>query len=506
MDLTKYLKIFLTDSQEHLQRMDEFLLRLERHPEDGQAIDALFRSAHSLKGMATTMGFDELSKIADSLESFLDPYRRGVQPLDRKAIDLLFQGVDLLRQSMALVAARKGSEESAGKGGGGTGTSNPSPPPATQGGAARREGMLRVAPELLDDLIDLTGELLIAQEDVGRKERVSQFQTLIRAVGHQAMRLRMVPLQSVADRFPRMIRDLARQGKKEVNFEVRGKDVELDRALLEGVVDPLMHLFRNAVDHGIEGPEERSKAGKPVEGKVSLEASKGKDGVVIRVTDDGRGIDPNAIRQAFVARGLFSEEKVHTLSEPDLFRLLTLPGFSTKAEVSETSGRGVGMDVVQSVVQSLQGSLTVESVLGQGTTVTLKLPLTLLRLPVLLVRVADETYAIPVAQVRAIADCPPERVRPVDGREVLVRGEDQIPLVPLRDLVGLPGPGTSSLAVLVESHGKETGVIVDKILEYREVVVKSFRSPLRGLKGLGGVTILGDGIVVPILDLDTLLP
>lgn len=164
------------------------------------------------------------------------------------------------------------------------------------------------------------------------------------------------------------------------------------------------------------------------------------------------------------------------------------------------------MDVVQSVVQSLQGSLIVESVLGQGATVTLKLPLTLLRLPVLLVRVADETYAIPVAQVRATADCPPERVKPVDGREVLVRGEDQIPLVPLRGLVGLPGPGTSSLAVLVESRGKETGVIVDKILEYREVVVKSFRSPLRGLKGLGGVTILGDGIVVPILDLDTLLP
>jgi two-component system chemotaxis sensor kinase CheA len=158
------------------------------------------------------------------------------------------------------------------------------------------------------------------------------------------------------------------------------------------------------------------------------------------------------------------------------------------------------------MIQSLQGSLAVESVLSQGTTITLKLPLTLLRLPVILVQVADETYAIPVVQVGATLDCPPDRVRWVDGQEVLMRPEDQIPLVHLRNLLGLPGGGPASLAVLVESHEKKTGLIVDKILEYREVVVKTFRSPLRGLKGLGGVTILGDGVVVPILDLESLLP
>ena len=506
MDLSKYLKIFVNDSQEHLQRMDEFLLLLERRPEDEQAIDALFRSAHSLKGMAITMGFDEISKVADSLESFLDPYRRGVQRLDRQAIDLMLQGVDLLRQSIAQVDAGKGPGEAGGKPEGGTGSSESPPSPNPHAGPARREGMLRVAPELLDDLVDLTSELLIAQEDLESEERVSQFQTLARAVGHQAMRIRMVPLQTVADRFPRMVRDVARQGKKEVVFEVRGKDVEMDRALLESLADPLMHLLRNAVDHGIEEPEERTRSGKPVEGRVCLEASKGKDGVVIRVTDDGRGIDPNAVRQTVVARGLLTEDKAHTLSEPDLFRFLTLPGFTTRAEVSETSGRGVGLDVVHSMIQSLQGSLAVESVLEQGTTITLKLPLTLLRLPVLLVQVADETYAIPVAQVGATLDCPSARVKSTDGQEVLVREEDQIPLIRLRDLLGLSGLGPTSLAVLVKSHGKEIGVVVDKILEYREVVVKSFRSALRGLKGLGGVTILGDGVVVPILDLETLLP
>ncbi len=496
MDLTKYLKIFLNDSQEHLQRMDEFLLRLERQPEDTEAIDALFRCAHSLKGMSTTMGFDELSRIAHSLESFLDPYRRGVRRVDRQAVELLLQAVDLLRQSFAQVEAEKGS---------GNFPKTTSPPPF-QGQSTRREGMLRVAPELLDDLIDLTSELLIAQNDLESEEQVVQFQSLIQAVGHQAMRLRMVPLQTVADRFPRMVRDVAREGNKEVNFEVRGAEVEMDRALLESLADPLMHLLRNAVDHGIEEPEERTRSGKPAEGKVSLEASKKKDGVVIQVIDDGRGIDPDMIRRMVVARGLLSEEKVQTLSEPDLFRLLTLPGFSTKADVSEISGRGVGMNAVQATVQSLQGTLTVESVPGQGTTVALNLPLTLVRLPVLLVQVADETYAIPVAQVRATVDCPWERIRRVDGREVLVREEDQLPLVHLRGLLDLPELLTSSLAVLVESRGKEVGLVVDRILEYREVVVKSFRSPLRGLKGLGGMTILGDGAVVPILDLETLLP
>lgn len=505
MDLSKYLKIFLNDSQDHLQRMDEFLLRLERRPEDAEAIDALFRSAHSLKGMAITMGFDEMSKMAHSIESFLDPYRRGIQRMDRHAIDLLLQGVDVLRQSIAQVGAAKESGESAEKTGGEAGPESP-PVANPHGTAVRREGMLRVAPELLDDLIDLTGELIIAQDDLGREDRASQVQSLVQAVGHQAMRLRMVPLHTVTDRFPRMVRDLARQGNKEVTFEVRGKDVEMDRALLETLADPLMHLLRNAVDHGIENPEERARSGKPPEAKVCLEASKVKDGVVVRVVDDGRGIDPDMVRQAIVARGLLSKEKTRTLAEPELFRFLTLPGFSTKGEVSEISGRGVGLDVVQSVIQSLQGTLTVESVLRQGTTITLKLPLTLLRLPVILVRVADERYAIPVAHVTATLACPPDRVIAVGGGTVLVREDGQIPLVYLRDLVNLPGSGPALLAVLVESKGKEIGVVVDKILEYREVVVKSFRSPLRGLKGLGGMTILSDGAVVPILDLETLLP
>ncbi|MFQ5657874.1 MAG: chemotaxis protein CheA [Candidatus Methylomirabilales bacterium] len=505
MDLTKYLKIFLSESQEHLQLMDDFLLRLERDPEDARAIDGLFRSAHSLKGMSTTMGFDEISKIANSLESFLEPFRREVRRLDRQAIDLLLQGVDLLRQSTAQVASEKSSQDSAGKGGEAAGPAGPPPLSVREGGAARREGMLRVDPVLLDDLIDLTSELLIAQEDLGNRERASEFQGLIRAVAQQATRLRMVPLQMVADRFPRMVRDVASQGGKEVVFEVRGNDVEMDRALLEGLSDPLVHLLRNAVDHGIEMPDERVRSGKPREGRVRLDAWKEKERVVIRVADDGKGINPNAIRETAVARGILSPEKAQTLPDTDLFRLLTLPGFSTKKEISEISGRGVGMDVVQSTVQSLQGILQMESVPGQGTSIILKLPLTLLRLPILLIQVSDEIYAFPVTQVRGTFDCPIENVGHADGREVFIRGENQIPLARLRSLLHLPELPPSSFGVLVEVNGREVGVMVDKIIAHREVVVKSFRSPLRRLKGLGGVTILEDGTVVLIVDLENLL-
>ena len=504
MDTTKYLKLFLSESQEHLQRMDDLLLQLERSPGDGEAIDAMFREAHSLKGMSATMGFEEIRKIAHALEDFLDPFRKGLRSLDRQAIDLLLRSVDLLRTSLTQVATGEGGD----------------PPPDAPGPSApappvRREGMLRVAPELLDDLVDLTSELLIAQgalENGGQKdhsslgEQVSRLHSLVRAVSHQAMRLRMVPFEVVIERFPRMVRDLAREAGKEIIFGIHGKELEMDRALLEALVDPLVHILRNAVDHGIEGPEERERRGKPREGTIRLEAWKEKDTVLIRVVDDGRGIDLQRVRRTAVARGLLSEEKASALSDIEALHLIALPGFSTKDQITEVSGRGVGMDVVQSTVQSLQGSLQIESRLGEGTTITLKFPLTLLLLPTLLIQVADETYALPINQVRAILDCPLQEIESLGGRPVLNREGKQIPLIKLRTLLGLPDSPTLSLALLVEVQGEEVGVVVDKILGSQEVVAKSLRSPLRGLRGLAGVTILGGGEVVLILDLQTFLP
>jgi two-component system chemotaxis sensor kinase CheA len=506
VDLAKYLNLFLSESQEHLQKMDDLLLQLERSPEDGQAIDAMFREAHSIKGMSATMGFEEIRKIAHALEDFLDPFRKGLRSLDRQAIDLLLQSVDLLRTSLTRVAAGEGGEPPRDT------RKKPAPAPAPP---VRREGMLRVAPELLDDLVDLTSELLIAQgalENGGPKdpstldEQVSKLHSLVRALSHQAMRLRMVPFEVVVERFPRMVRDLAREAGKEVNFEIHGKELEMDRALLEALVDPLVHILRNAVDHGIEGPEERGKSGKPREGTIRLEAWKEKDTVLVRVVDDGRGIDLEKVRRTAVKRGLLSEEKASALSDTEALHLITLPGFSTADQVTEVSGRGVGMDVVSSAVKSLQGSFQIESQLGKGTTITTKLPLTLLLLPVLLIEVADETYALALNQVRAILDCPAQEGESLGPRQFLRRGDKQIPLIPLRTLLGLPDSSPLSSALLVEAQGEEVGVVVDKVLGSQEVVAKSLRSPLARWRGLAGVTILGEAEVVLILDLQTLLP
>lgn len=504
MDLTKYLKLYVSESQEHLQKMDGLLLQLEQSPGDLQAIDAMFREAHSVKGMSATMGFEEIRKIAHALEDFLDPFRKGQKRLDRQAIDLLLQSVDLLRTSLGQVAAGEGGE----------------PPPEAKTSAApappaRREGMLRVAPELLDDMVDLTSELLIAQEALANQakkdhpaleEQIAQLHRLVRAVSRRAMGLRMVPLEVVVERLPRMVRDLARGAGKEVTFEIHGKELEMDRALLEALVDPLVHILRNAVDHGIEDPEERVRRGKPRAGAIRLEARKEKDTVLIRVADDGRGIDVDKVRRTAVKRGLLSEEKAAALSDQEALHLIALPGFSTADQVTEVSGRGVGMDVVQSVVKSLQGSFQIESRLGEGTTITIKLPLTLLLLPTLLIEVAEETYALALNQVRAVLDCLPQDVESLDGRQTLRRDGKGVPLIRLRRMLGLPDSPTLSPAILAEVQGEEVAVVVDKVVGSQEVVVKSLRSPLARLRGLAGAAILRGGEVVLILDLQTLLP
>jgi two-component system chemotaxis sensor kinase CheA len=514
VDLTKYLQLFLSESQEHLQRMDDLLLQLERSPQDGQAIDAIFREAHSIKGMSATMGFEEIREIAHALEDFLDPFRKGLRSLDRQAIDLLLQSVDLLRTSLTQVASGERADPPSQEAPSPP-ASKPASPPPTSAPPVRREGMLRVAPELLDDLVDLTSELLIAQGDFAKggerdpslhEEQVSRLHSLVRAVSHQAMRLRMVPLEVVIERFPRMVRDLAREAGKEIVFEIHGKELEMDRALLEALVDPLVHILRNAVDHGVEDPEERERRGKPRGGTIRLEAWKEKDTVLIRVVDDGRGIDLEKVRRTAVKRGLLSEEKASALSDTEALHLIALPGFSTADHVTEVSGRGVGMDVVQSAVKSLQGSFQIESRLGEGTTIAIRLPLTLLLLPTLLIEVADETYALALNQVRAIFDCPPEEVESLGNRQVLRRGDKEIPLIELKSLLGLPDSSAPSAVLLVEVRGEEVGVVVDKVLGAQEVVAKSLRSPLGRLRGLAGVTILGGGEVVLILDLQTLLP
>jgi two-component system chemotaxis sensor kinase CheA len=376
--------------------------------------------------------------------------------------------------------------------------------------------MTRIDTRLLDDLMDQVGELVTAQgflversqgiESPALQESVDRVEVLIRELQQQAMKLRMMPLEMIADRFPRAVRDLARKRGKEVQFEVVGKETELDRAILEELPDPLLHLFRNSIDHGIEPAEERVRNGKPPTGTIRLEASKERESVVIRVEDDGRGMDPARIRKAALDRGVISPRQYETLSDDEALYLITVPGFSTAKEVSDVSGRGVGMDVVKSAVEALRGVLLIDTTLGRGSAITLKLPLTLAIVAVLLIESGRERYALPVSVIEQVIEVRANEVQHAQGRDMITYEGELVPLLELATLLGCPQESRPSFraVVLSEMRGRLVGLAVDRLIGYREVVVKSLGKALKGLRGFAGVTILGDGSTVLILDLNTL--
>jgi two-component system chemotaxis sensor kinase CheA len=672
MDMSKYIKMFISESQDHLQRMDGLLLALERDGGDRGAIDTLFREAHSLKGMSASMGYEALAKVSHRMEDYLDRFRGGKGALDPRAVDILFEGVDLLRRAVEEVAAGQppslvadayaakvaslliaepsagaeaadraevtaareqavprgrplfsvelqiapdaplpsarayitlrrmrdlgdlvrcspssdqlqagefsgslsvvlGTSKSAGEiqaylaglpdvtsivvrpvksaeegslpepqsreesprpeGAGASAEVHPSAPaapettvpavspPGPQGAVAPSRpaaSMVRVDTRLLDDLMDQVGELVTAKGSLLEEsqtiasralhESVGRLDSLVRGLQQQAMKLRMMPLELIADRFPRAVRDLARKRGKELNFEIQGKEIELDRAILEELPDPLLHIFRNSIDHGIEPPEERVTGGKPPTGTIRLEASKERESVIIRVSDDGRGMDPAVLRRLALERGVITQEQHDSLSDAEVLYLITVPGFTTAKEVTEVSGRGVGMDVVRSAVESLRGSLIIESVPGQGSSITLKLPLTLAVVAVLLIEVGGERYALPVSYVEEILEVHPEEIQRSQAQEMVARDGGLVPLVRLGRVLGCPEADAARrlLLVLCEMRGRLVGLAVDRLVGYREVVVKSLGKALKSLRGFAGVTILGDGSTVLILDINTL--
>ena len=677
MDMSKYVKMYVSESQDRLQRMDGLLLTLEQDGADRGAIDTLFREAHSIKGMSASMGYEELAKVSHRMEDFLEQHRGGKGTVERGGVDLLFEGVDLLRRaveeiaagsapslksdeylakmaslllkaapaaaapavtaaaepadrapssgrqqyavdlriaadaplpsarayitlrrvrdlgelvrsaptveqvqagqfagalSMLVATAKSAAEVQAFLGGlpdvasvvvrpagseapldlrqavmppvreqpppeprpaepparlqpPPTQVTAPVPPPRPPvpptappaGPMSRRAAtMMRVDTRLLDDLMDQVGELMTANGSLVEvsqgidsprlHENAGRVEGLVKGLQQHAMKLRMMPLEMIADRFPRTVRDLARKNGKEVNFEVLGKETELDRAILEELPDPLLHILRNAIDHGIEPSEERVRKGKPPVGTIRLEASKERDSVVIRVTDDGRGIDPAVLRRVAVERGVATRDQVETMPDADVMLLITLPGFSTAKEVTDVSGRGVGMDVVRGAVESLRGNLLIDSVVNQGTTFTLKLPLTLVVVAVLLVAIDDELYALPVSAVEQILEIRADEIQHAQGQDVIARDGALLPLVALRHLLGAPAipPPASQLVVVCEMRGRLIGLAVDRFVGYREAVVKPLDRALKGVRGFAGVTILGDGSTVLILDLNTL--
>ncbi|KRG80437.1 chemotaxis protein CheA [Stenotrophomonas pavanii] len=390
----------------------------------------------------------------------------------------------------------------------------PAPKPAAKP-LAEAEHTVRVDTKRLDAIVNLIGELVLSRNRLKTLRARLRDEELDRAVStldiatarlqSAVMRTRMQPVGKVFSRFPKVARDVARSLKKEVDLELIGAETELDRNLVEALADPLVHLVRNAIDHGVEMPDLREAQGKPRMGHVRLSAQQEGDYVSIEVQDDGAGIDPEKLRAKAREKGLIDPEAAARLSSEECLHLVFLPGFSTKQQVTDISGRGVGMDVVQSRIRELSGQIQIQSELGRGSRFLIRVPLTLAILPTLLVQAGEDVYALPLARVMEVLHAPGTSLGWFDGRAVLDRRSHTLPLVDLRQWLDVT-PATSTLLTIVVLQAGEArfGLVVDQVRGREEVVIKPLPKALRGLRGYAGATLIGDGRMALILDVDGL--
>jgi two-component system chemotaxis sensor kinase CheA len=386
---------------------------------------------------------------------------------------------------------------------------------ASEGGMVQT---VKVGMDKLDDLLDDVGELVIsrsrllekatADDDADLQEISSLIDKLTSDIQSKVLSIRMIPLELVTSRFPRMIRDMSKSQGKEVEFIVEGGNIELDRTVMDRISDPLMHIIRNCIDHGIEPPEERQKAGKHPKGMIRVVASKQQDHVLIEVTDDGKGIDIEKVRRAAVSKGIFTKEQTDVALARDLMDLLFRPGFSTKTDVTETSGRGVGLDVVKKGVETLGGSVMINTTKGVSTTISLWLPFTLAIIDAMLVSVRSQIYAVPMSVVVESHGYDEEEVKLIRNREVVQLRGEVLPLIRMREFFGIEDKEKKAgamNAVIVQSRDRRAALEVDELLGHQQIVVKSLDQRLRRTKGISGGTILGSGGIALILDVESIL-
>ncbi len=631
MDVSKYAELFLTEGREHLGSCNQLLLEWERDPAGAAGhVAGLFRSIHTLKGMAGTMGYANLADLAHHAENLLDGLRAGKLVPGPDLLELLFRTVDALEEgveeaaqgrdgqldlgriaseldraatgesdteAMRTTAAHRISDLAAAPAGEGIqvlvrlrsgtlmpgvrallalkraeglGTVSGVRPPvaafesegfdgqfvfrlATKHNAAEVESAIRGAGDVdlvkvgaeatvtpvaapaergaksadrgthirvdlrrLDSLMNQVGELMVAKgrlsELVAREH--PELEALAARIGRLAGEMqgeiiaaRMTPVWQTFDRFPRLVRDLARQLNKQVRFDVAGEGIELDRVILEEIGDPILHLIRNALDHGIEPAADRKKAGKPVEGRLHLSASQERQGVVIRVTDDGKGLDRAAILAKAKREGLV-EEAEERLDDDALLRVIARAGFSTAKQVTDVSGRGVGIDVVVSKIRQLGGAVEIRSTEGKGTTWILRLPMTLAVVRVLLARVGNERYALPLGAVAETIEVSPKSAGVLQGAEALVLRDEVIPTRDLRQVLkvkfdGPPPPRRPG--IILQVGERRAALLADALVGQQEIVVEPFEAPRGMLPLFSGAAILGDGVPALILDAATLV-
>ncbi len=403
--------------------------------------------------------------------------------------------------------------------------SEPKSKPAAKAGkeAPVAETTVRVDTKRLDDIMNLVGELVLVRNRMATlKETMTADEEVAKAIANldlvtadlqsSVMKTRMQPIKKVFGRFPRVVRDLARSLKKEVNLELIGEETDLDKNLVEALADPLVHLVRNAVDHGVEMPDEREKAGKPRAGTVVLSATQEGDHILLTIDDDGKGMDADVLRASAVTKGMMDEDAAARLDDKACYNLIFAPGFSTKTEISDVSGRGVGMDVVKTRISQLNGAVEVDSTLGKGSRLTIKLPLTLAIMPTLMVELGGQVFALPLANVNEIFDMESAKLSTVDGKEVVIIREKAVPLVRLSNWLVNDSAQASDgdaegdgFVVVTTIGGQHIGCVVDQLVGQEEVVIKPLGAMLHGTKGVSGATITGNGGIALILDMPGLM-
>ena len=573
------LSDFILESKEHLTSIELQLLTLDQDPGNADAIHAIFRGFHTIKGMAGFLDLDAVREVSHEVETVLDLARNGTLPITASVIDRILESKDYLNRCLtelesmletgkaptafdnaALIEAIRSLSE------GGAKTKTPVPPePATEGLAelARELSPSEPEPELaagpcteiqpenqpenpaatespevakateaksggarsikvdtgkLDYLVDMVGEMVIAQSLVkhdpdlatGLKPRLarnlSQLARITDDVQRTAMSMRMIPIGQLFQKTGRLVRDLSRKYGKQVDLVLEGEDTELDRNIVEELADPLMHMVRNAIDHGIEMPEDRVRAGKPAAARLTLKAGHQAGHIVIQVSDDGRGLDREKILRKAIEKKLIPPGA--GLSDNEIFNLIFQPGFSTAEKVTDVSGRGVGMDVVRKQVQKLRGRVDVSSTRGQGTSFLMKLPLTLAIIDGLVVGVGKHRYIVPIFAVREMLKPAEDAISTVQGvhEMAMVRGA-LLPVIRLHKRFNVTPrfeKPSESLLIVSESGGRQFCLMVDELIGKQEVVIKSLGETMRNIPGVAGGAILGDGRVGLILDLEGL--
>jgi two-component system chemotaxis sensor kinase CheA len=555
MKISEYKQLFFSEAQEILSSLNNVLVDLEKNPQDSALHNELFRQSHTLKSMAQSMGYDHIAELTHSMESALALLRGGKLKGEKDTVDLFFDSVDALTN--LLDEAKKGKTkklevtplvdrfEKI------TSTPKQKRKPERRitlkseldhtNRLPEKEGReeetpspsygdfqtVRVPLKQLDSLMDVTGELVINRirlaqiaqtvENKTLEETVTQISRLTSQLQNQMMQVRLVPLEYIFTPYPRMVRNLAREQNKEVDLLIEGSHIGLDRSIQDEINEPLLHLLKNAVIHGIEEPEKREKLKKPKRGRIKLSAKRERNFVIIELSDDGRGMDVEEIKEVAIKTGVVTKEELLTLTPKQVVMLTTQPGYSRVNKITEAAGRGVGLNASRVKVESLGGTLEIETKPNQGTSLFIKLPLTMAIVQSMLVGIGDQTYCIPLSQIVETLRISPQEIKCMGQHEMISYRDTVLPLIRLREKFGFahtgPEPKASDISsrianvpvVVVEMGSKRAGLLVDSLFGQQEIVIKALSGMVSEIKGVSGATILGTGKVALVVDVGPLL-